>query len=50
MNYRGSKKAGHEFELHFLMQNIRKLLKVYLNSKSYQEDIHGQEGIYEQPA
>lgn len=50
MNYRGSEKAGLEFKLHCLMQNIRKLLKVYLNSKSYQEGIHSQEGIYEQPA
>lgn len=43
MHYRGIEKAGLEFKLHCLLQNIRKLLKVYFNSKSYQEVIHNSE-------
>ena len=44
MHYRGIDKAGLEFELHCLMQNIRKLLKVYLMTKSYQDMIHSKCG------
>jgi predicted TIM-barrel fold metal-dependent hydrolase len=44
MHFRGIEKAGLEFELHCLMQNIRKLLKVYLKSKSYQNVIHSKCG------
>ena len=40
MHYRGIDKAGQEFELHCLMQNIRKLMKVYFKSKSYQAIVH----------
>jgi transposase len=46
MHYRGIEKAGLEFELHCLVQNIRKLLKVYLKSKSYQEVVHAKCGGY----
>ena len=44
LHYRGIDKAGLEFELHCLMQNIRKLLKVYLMTKSYQDVIHNKCG------
>jgi len=44
MHYRGIEKAGFEFELHCLMQNIRKLLKVYFKSKSYQAVVHNKCG------
>ena len=44
MHYRGIDKAGLEFELHCLMQNIRKLFKVYLMTKSYQNIIHNKCG------
>jgi len=44
MHYRGIEKAGLEFELHCLMQNIRKLLKVYFKSKSYQDAVHNKCG------
>jgi len=40
MHYRGIEKAGLEFRLHCLVQNIRKLLKVYIKSKSYQDIVH----------
>jgi transposase len=40
MHYRGIEKAGYEFRLHCLIQNIRKLLKVYFKSKSYQDAVH----------
>ena len=46
MHYRGIEKAGLEFELHCLLQNIRKLLKVYFRSKSYQDVIHNKCGGY----
>jgi transposase len=46
MHYRGIEKAGHEFELHCLLQNIRKLLKVYIKSKSYQDTVHSICGGY----
>ena len=42
MHYRGIEKAGLEFRLHCLIQNIRKLLKVYFKSKSYQSVVHNQ--------
>ena len=40
MHYRGIEKASLEFRLHCLMQNIRKLWKVYLYSSSYQKVVH----------
>ena len=40
LHYRGLEKADLEWELHCLLQNIRKLLKVYFKSKSYQETVH----------
>jgi len=44
MHFRGIEKAGLEFELHCLLQNIRKLLKVYYKSKSYQDIVHNNSG------
>jgi hypothetical protein len=44
MHYRGIEKAGYEFRLHCLIQNIRKLIKVYFKSKSYQDIVHEQCG------
>jgi len=44
MHFRGIEKAGREFELHCLLQNIRKLLKVYFKSKSYQDVVHEKTG------
>jgi hypothetical protein len=46
MHYRGIEKAGLEFRLHCLIQNIRKLLKVYMKSKSYQDVVHKDCGGY----
>ena len=46
MHYRGIEKASLEFELHCILQNIRKLLKVYFRSKSYQDVIHNKCGGY----
>jgi len=40
MQCRGIKNAGFEFELHCIVQNIRKLMKVYFKSKSYQDIVH----------
>jgi hypothetical protein len=39
-HFRGIDKASYEFDLHCTLQNIRKLLKVYLNSSSFQEKVH----------
>lgn len=47
MHYRGEEKATLEFRLHCLLQNIRKLLKVYFHSSSWQEVIHSGDGIGE---
>jgi len=47
MHFRGEEKAALEFMLHCLMQNIRKLLKVYFHSSSWQEVIHSGDGIGE---
>jgi len=44
MHYRGIEKASLEFELHCLVQNMRKLLKVYFRSKSYQDVVHNKCG------
>lgn len=44
MHYRGIEKAGFEFRLHCLIQNIRKLLKVYFKNKSYQDIVHSKDG------
>jgi len=44
LHYRGIEKAGLEFEMHCLLQNIRKLLKAYFKSKSYQDAVHGKCG------
>jgi len=46
MQYRGIENAGNEFELHCIVQNIRKLFKVYFKSKSYQEVVHNKCGEY----
>lgn len=46
MHYRGIDKATLEFRLHCAMHNLRKILKVYFKSKSYQETIHSAETIY----
>ena len=40
MHYRGTEKVSLEWELHCTMQNIKKLLKVYFKSKSYQNTVH----------
>jgi len=50
MHYRGIEKASLEFKLHCVMHNLRKILKVYFYSKSYQEIVHGAEDIYLQTA
>ncbi len=50
MHYRGNEKASFEFRLHCIMQNIRKILKVYLKTSSFQEDIHSKEQAYPQTA
>lgn len=50
MHYRGIEKAGLEFGLHCLIQNIRKLLKVYFSRITYQEAVHSQECAYQQTA
>ena len=44
MHYRGIEKAELEFRLHSVIQNIRKLLKVYFKSKSYQDIVHNKCG------
>ena len=44
LHFRGHEKAALEFELHCLIQNIRKLMKVYFKSKSYQDVIHSTNG------
>ena len=50
MHYRGLDKSSLEFKLHCVMHNIRKILKVYFNSKSYQKTIHNAEWTYPQTA
>jgi hypothetical protein len=45
MRYRGIEKVSLEWELHCLIQNIRKLLKVYFKSKSHQDVVHKKSGI-----
>ena len=45
MHYRGEEKDSLEFRLHCIIQNIKKLLKVYFHSTSWQEDIHSGGGI-----
>ena len=50
MQYRGIENAGYEFELHCVVQNIRKLLKVYFKSKSYQDVVHNKCGVCCKPA
>ena len=50
MHYRGLDKSSLEFKLHCAMHNIRKILKVYFNSKSYQQIIHNAEWTYPQTA
>jgi transposase len=40
MHYRGIDKATLEFRLHCAMHNIRKILKVYFKTNSYQQTIH----------
>lgn len=48
MHYRGIDKASLEFKLHCTMHNIRKILKVYFNSLSFQKTIHKTEISYQQ--
>ena len=43
LHYRGNDKTSPEFKLHCIMQNLRKILKVYFNSKSYQVTVHNVE-------
>ena len=50
MHYRGLDKSSLEFKLHCAIHNIRKILKVYFNSKSYQQTIHSAEWNYPQTA
>jgi hypothetical protein len=45
MHYRGIEKVGLEFELHCVVQNMRKLLKVYFKSKSHQDLVHEKCGM-----
>jgi hypothetical protein len=44
MHYRGIEKAGLEFGLHCIVQNIRKLLIAYFKSKKYQDVVHNKCG------
>jgi len=44
MHFRGIENAGPEFGLHCLIQNIRKLMKAYFKSKSYQDIVHNDIG------
>jgi hypothetical protein len=43
MHFRGIEKASCEFDLRCAFQNIRKLLKVYLSSSSFQDAVHSSE-------
>jgi hypothetical protein len=43
MHFRGIEKASCEFDLRCAFQNIRKLLKVYLKSRSFQDVVHSSE-------
>ena len=43
LHFRGIEKASCEFDLHCTIYNIRKLLKVYLSSRSFQETVHSSE-------
>ena len=43
MHYRGTEKASLEFKLHSIIHNIRKILKVYFKTSSYQDGIHRKE-------
>jgi hypothetical protein len=44
MHLRGIERAGQEWMLHCIVQNMRKLLKVYFSSKSYQDIVHRKSG------
>jgi len=46
MHFRGIEKSTLEFKLHCVMHNIRKILKVYFKTESYQEFIHSTEQSY----
>lgn len=48
MHYRGLENASLEFRLHSAIHNIRKIIKVYFFSRSYQEFIHSSEWNYQQ--
>jgi transposase len=50
MHYRGVEKASLEFKLHAIIHNIRKILKVYFKSSSFQDAIHSKEQGYPQTA
>lgn len=47
---RGMNNASREFKLRCVMHNIRKIIKVYLNSSSYQETVHSKEILYKDTA
>lgn len=50
MHGRGMDNASREFKLHCVMHNIRKILKVYFNSVSYQETVHEKEHLFQDTA
>jgi len=50
MHYRGIEKASLEFKLHAVIHNIRKILKAYFKTNSYQDVIHNKEQGYPQTA
>lgn len=50
MHGRGMDNASREFKLHCVIHNIRKILKVYFNSLSYQELVHSKERLFKNTA
>jgi transposase len=46
MHFRGIEKSGDEFDLRCAFRNIRKLFKVYMYSKSFQDAVHNSELKY----
>ncbi|MUV36893.1 hypothetical protein JNUCC1_03239 [Lentibacillus sp. JNUCC-1] len=50
MHMRGKKNASREFKLHCVMHNIRKIVKLYLNSLSYQQVVQEKENSLRYPA
>lgn len=45
MHGRGVDNASREFKLHCVMHNIRKIVKVYMNSLAYQASVHEEENF-----